>query len=143
MSFAPLAEEYLFRWPLGASLKWRAYSVRAILILLLFKAAGFEHISSFLFIGFFIFLLIYISTWKKNSDSYFFWSLTVSFALAHIRDGLLTGLNILFMPFFLFPHLVVGCICGYLRIRFGIQFSIFFHFLWNVILIVMSFIFNS
>lgn len=63
---------------------------------------------------------------------YIFYIVTVFFAIAHLPSFDLNFRQYLFMPFIILPLLISGLVLGYIRIRFGIFYSIIFHFLINV-----------
>lgn len=68
----------------------------------------------------------------------FFYGSTILFSLMHITN--FTPLNaqtLLLAPLLVMPQFIVGTMLGYLRVRYGIGFSILFHVLVNAILFAL------
>jgi hypothetical protein len=70
---------------------------------------------------------------------FFFYASAVLFALTHITNY--TPLNpqtLLFAPLLVMPQFIVGTMLGYIRVRYGIGYSILFHVVVNAILFVLA-----
>lgn len=66
---------------------------------------------------------------------FFFYGSTVLFALVHITNFTpLSTLTLLFTPLLVLPQFVVGTMLGYIRVRYGIGYSILFHVVVNAVL---------
>ncbi len=73
----------------------------------------------------------------SSSYNWLFWFATIGFGLAHIsnyRD--ISGLAWLATPLLILPQLLTGTILGFIRVNFGLRWSMFFHSLFNGILAV-------
>ncbi|SDD16212.1 CPBP family glutamic-type intramembrane protease [Williamwhitmania taraxaci] len=64
---------------------------------------------------------------------FFFYFIAVVFGLVHISnfDGI-TFHNFIFTPFIVLPQLMMGVIFGYIRVTYGIAYSILFHAMVNI-----------
>jgi membrane protease YdiL (CAAX protease family) len=68
-----------------------------------------------------------------------FYFFTLVFGLAHITNFNLTPTVIALSPILVLPQILLGGYLGYIRVRFGLQWSILLHGTYNGILILLSF----
>ena len=137
---APIIEEILFRsW-----LKWTKRNIY-ILIITLISVVGlsffrhrFQHIYIMLILLLLVVALIYllknikVEPFIAKHFKCFLWSSSIVFGLVHASNC--TG-NIWYIIGFSFilgsPQIVSGFILGYIRMNYGLRYSILFHFLVN------------
>ena len=75
---------------------------------------------------------------------FFFYGSTVLFALTHITNyEPLNATTLLFAPVLVLPQFLMGTVLGYVRVRYGIGYSILFHVVVNAILFVLAHFFPS
>ena len=75
---------------------------------------------------------------------FFFYGSTVLFALTHITNyEPLSTQTLLLAPALVFPQFIVGTMLGYIRVRYGIGYSILFHVVINAIFFVLAHFFPS
>ena len=66
---------------------------------------------------------------------FYFYGSTILFALVHITNFTpLSTPTLLFTPLLVLPQFIVGTMLGYIRVRYGIGYSILFHVVVNAIL---------
>jgi len=103
------------------------YSVILIFFLVVVIAPFFEEL---FFRGPFIFF----------KDSKFFnitfYLFTIAFGFIHINNFELNTQVLLLSPLLVAPQLCVGFLLGYIRIKFGLVWSMFLHACYNIVLIV-------
>ena len=64
-----------------------------------------------------------------------FYILTLVFGFYHITNFEITTTILLLSPFLVAPQIIVGSLLGYVRIKFGLIWSMIFHACYNLILI--------
>ena len=70
---------------------------------------------------------------------FFFYGSVVLFALTHITNyEPLNASTLLFAPVLVLPQFLMGTVLGYIRVRYGIGYSILFHVVVNAILFVLA-----
>ena len=75
---------------------------------------------------------------------FFFYGSTALFALAHITNyEPLNTETLLLAPVLVFPQFIVGTMLGYIRVRYGIGYSILFHVVVNAIFFLLAHFFPS
>jgi membrane protease YdiL (CAAX protease family) len=136
----PIFEEILFRsW-----LKWSKRNVYILIVSIICVVTisyfhhRFQHIRIMILFLFIVVGLIYLLKNIKaepfivNHFKYFFWSSSIIFGLVHASNY--TG-NIWYLIGFSFilgsPQIVGGFILGFIRMNYGLRYSILFHFLIN------------
>jgi hypothetical protein len=138
----PIFEEICFRlWP-GKQKKIQLISIFSLFIylMLLYK--------SFIFI--LIIMIIFsfhVFHWEKIGSNNILKVLLIIlnsalFAVIHLityEKGELIA-NYLFIPFLLFPQFILGILTFILRLQFGFITSTFFHCLYNIMIIVYSYL---
>lgn len=80
---------------------------------------------------------------QKKSFKTAFYSIGVLFALVHIFNFEINKNVILFSPLLIAPQFFVGLIFGFIRIRFGLHWSIFLHGSYNGLLISLFLLSNN
>ncbi|WP_419211395.1 CPBP family intramembrane glutamic endopeptidase [Maribacter sp. X9] len=75
--------------------------------------------------------------WFRNSDyfNFIFYSFTVCFGFVHITNFELTPQVWLLSPLLVAPQISVGFVLGFIRIKFGLLWSMVLHASYNLILI--------
>jgi membrane protease YdiL (CAAX protease family) len=73
----------------------------------------------------------------KNSGAfrYIYYALTLSFGFYHLSNFDITKTTLLFSPLLVSPQLSVGIFLGYIRVRFGLIWSMSLHAVYNLVLI--------
>lgn len=74
---------------------------------------------------------------------YFFYSLTILFALIHFSNFSYSASNLLFAPILVLPQFIGGFFMGFIRIKQGFIWSFFLHALHNAIFILPVLLFPS
>jgi len=69
-----------------------------------------------------------------------FYALTFVFGYVHIFNFEMNSTTLLLSPFLVAPQLSIGVFLGYIRVRFGLKWSILFHAMYNLILTVPLFV---
>ena len=145
----PFIEELIFRLPLRY--KKANFIPLTVVILfftgtLLFKKLHLSLALSIpLFVVFTAFSIFYIFNRRmaENRDKfltsnypYFFYSLTILFALIHISNFSYSVSLLLFAPIIVLPQFVAGFLFGFIRIKQGFIWGFFLHALHNAIFIL-------
>ncbi|BDC98080.1 type II CAAX prenyl endopeptidase Rce1 family protein [Persicobacter psychrovividus] len=73
--------------------------------------------------------------WEKHGNA-IFWFSVISFGLAHMVNFIAVDIPIWAIPLMVLPQLVAGYFLGFVRLKFGIRYSILFHCLHNSLLLV-------
>lgn len=137
---APIFEEILFRsW-----LKWTKTNIYFLIttIILMIAISIFLHkFEQICKISILVSLLIMVIYLMKNTKvkpyivrnfKYFYWSSSVTFGLMHASN--FTG-NVWYIILFAFvltsPQIIVGFFLGFVRMNYGLRFSILLHMLYN------------
>ncbi|AUC83948.1 CPBP family intramembrane metalloprotease [Polaribacter sp. ALD11] len=84
-----------------------------------------------------------ITAFKK--PKYFkiaFYAFALLFGFIHITNFDITTNTLLLSPLLVLPQILLGGYFGYIRVRFGLQWSILLHGCYNGTLILLSFIFK-
>lgn len=145
---APILEELIFRsWLGGAKTCLLGLPVLASLAAVAMSATGpVPPILSFGLTGFLCAMIFAISTqYERRSPEgqkaarwqlfpYAFYGSAVGFALLHLTnyEG---GLSSPIMFLAVVPQFLIGAILGYVRMRFGLVSAIWFHALYNLVLV--------
>ncbi len=126
--FAPILEELIFRLPLRMNKTNFAISGFLVLVIgIISTLKGTINWADSIFVLIFIFSLLCFL--KKIPFKYFFYLSALLFGLAHLFNY--TDANC-FMLFFIIATIILSAtIFGFLRIKYGIQYSILFHMLSN------------
>ena len=105
-----------------------------------------------LFVVFTAFLIFYIFNRRmaENRDKflssnypYFFYSLTILFALIHISNFSYSASHLLFAPIIVLPQFVASFLFGFIRIKQGFIWGFFLHALHNAIFLVPVLLFPA
>lgn len=77
----------------------------------------------------------------KNKTSYkiAFYTFAIIFGLVHITNYTLTTNVILLTPFLIAPQTILGGYLGFIRVRFGLHWSILLHACYNAFFMTMAF----
>lgn len=120
---APFMEEFIFRFPLKYK---RNY------IFLLFSS-------------------MFISRYDNKANNYkikrfyrinfgiFFYFMALFFAIVHFSNYNHTQELLLYLPFLVLSQFFIGLILGFVRIKFGFLWAVFYHALYNFILFTAAF----
>lgn len=121
---APVIEELIFRLPLRFK---HNYLFKLVLwIISLTRIVSKERLDEL------------IQLFRPAAFRYFFYLMTISFGLIHITNFEGYKNLLVWMPFLTMNQLFIGCILGFLRIKFGLIWSIIYHALNNLIFIGMA-----
>lgn len=80
------------------------------------------------------------------SKKYFkigFYSLALIFGYVHLFNFEITTKILLFSPLLVLPQIVLGLVFGYIRVRFGLIYSILLHAMYNGVIIIPAILFMS
>jgi membrane protease YdiL (CAAX protease family) len=77
---------------------------------------------------------------NPNSFKWAFYVFTLTFGFIHITNYELNTTIWLLSPFLVLPQLIVGISLGFIRVRFGLLWSILLHASYNTILFSISFL---
>lgn len=80
---------------------------------------------------------------KPKSFKIAFYALALLFGFIHISNFEITTNVVLLSPFLVLPQILLGSYFGYIRVRFGLQWSMLLHGCYNGTLILLSFLFES
>lgn len=78
------------------------------------------------------------SLWVKYYP-YIFYSSSILFALWHIQALNINASNFVFLPFAILPYFILGLFYAYVRVRYGLIWSIIMHILNNIPTIFLSY----
>lgn len=145
----PFVEELIFRLPLRFK---KAYFIPFILIFLfyagtlIFKTLHLSlAVSIPLFAGITAFSFLYIfnrnmaekrETTLTANYSFYFYSLTILFALFHLFNYNYTPNLLIFAPIVVLPQFICGFLIGFIRIKQGFFWGFFFHALHNAVFVL-------
>lgn len=121
---APLVEELIFRTFLTFR---RNYPLRLIIAL-----AGLVGIRSKAKVRGFL-----QRKWRKHYQV-FFYSMAAFFAFVHIYNFEISTAVWLLLPFLVLPQLILGLLLGYMRVRYGLLWSMYLHGVHNLIFVGVS-----
>jgi len=79
---------------------------------------------------------------KPKSFKYAFYIFTLLFGFVHISNFEITTNVILLSPILILPQLLVGSYFGYIRVKFGLLWSMLLHGSYNGFLFLMNFLFE-
>ena len=80
---------------------------------------------------------------KSKSFKISFYTFTLLFGFIHLFNFEITTNVLLLAPLLVLPQILLGGYLGYIRVRFGLQWSMLLHGCYNGILILMSSLFES
>jgi len=80
---------------------------------------------------------------SKNSFKIWFYVFAVLFGLVHISNFKMTTNVLLLAPILVLPQTLLGGYLGYIRVRFGLGWSIALHACYNGILMLITFSFDA
>lgn len=75
----------------------------------------------------------------KNSFKIAFYSFAIIFGLVHITNYNITTNVLLLIPFLIAPQTILGGYLGFIRVRFGLQWSMLLHACYNAFFMIMAF----
>ncbi|UBM61693.1 CPBP family intramembrane metalloprotease [Candidatus Sulfidibacterium hydrothermale] len=140
---APVLEEFLFRLLLKPSVKnlvWYVSFFSAVFIfdLLLGKTKGMIFLAGLLLVPAILLVkrngLKRFQKWFLKHFRLFFYLSCLLFGMLHIGNFSPLSWSLLFWgPLLVLPQLFAGLVLGYIRMRFGIVYSILFHFSYNML----------
>jgi uncharacterized protein len=151
LMLGPIIEEFLFRFLLIPRhiniVIFTCFSFCLAMISLL-KGSNI-YLIIFLTLGFISFLFCLNTTYLRKAQKFllnhycfYFYLSCILFGFYHITNYIPVNYKlILVMPIIVFPQMVIGVFLGYIRMKFGILYSILFHSITNVLPILIL-IFN-
>ena len=138
---APIAEELIFRLILKENKKYYYISI-AVATAYLIVAVILGHQISSILMGIVITLesLIFIIHYYKQTDvyskdnyKYLYWGNILVFGLMHGNNfSFVSHWQIFLIPLLTLPQIFLGWVLSYIRVKYGIRYSIGFHFLINL-----------
>jgi len=160
--WAPLSEELAFRMAMKYSPFRLSFSVSISLLMFLDYLVGFVYklfpefanwaagLSNFYFIIIYVSFILFfgfgfgyflkrekinknVSRWYKQNFSYVFYILSLCFGLGHILNYYNFGSQLYILPLLVWPQFVIGLALGYVRMIFGLHWSVFMHFFHNFV----------
>ena len=144
--YVPALEELIFRLPLKIKTSFISFSLGMLLYSLFgFSYTHFEITLLKPYLGVLLFLvslplalnfilkkLNVVELIIKNYKVYFY-LLATGFALVHIGNFKPINYNLIFLyPFYVLPQFVMGVSMGYVRNKYGLQYSLLLHSLINL-----------
>ncbi|PYF74399.1 CPBP family glutamic-type intramembrane protease [Pedobacter nutrimenti] len=145
---APLLEEYLFRYQLR---KWKL-AVYFMILLPGVIGASFIDSENIKFVVYILFLILAIfvhvktekmsrktiySFWRKFYGIHFYCT-AVLFGMAHLSNWKGMNLKNPFFIIFILSQTFTGLCLGYIRVKYGIKYSILFHACFNTVLVLLA-----
>ena len=76
---------------------------------------------------------------SKKSFKIAFYNLSIIFGFVHLSNYEITPKILLISPILVLPQIILGAYLGFIRIRFGLQWSILLHACYNGFLMLISF----
>ncbi len=152
---APILEELIQRSYL-TSFAWNNYLVPiniSLIVVLIFNIRGYILFGIFgisLIISYIFYLILkknqkikfkLLKFYSKNFGLYFYLS-AISFGVAHLTNYNITRFIPVLPLLLVLSQIFAGLMLGYIRISMGLRWSIFFHILHNLILLIFLFIKN-
>lgn len=145
----PIFEEFFFRSHLTKA-KWNfSFCLLALLYFLLFVANLFDnsipnnHIFKIIAIPTIILIFLIgeklnlFEFWKQNFGV-FFYIVVITFASVHLTNFDYKKTSLWLLPILISPQILSGLFFGFIRIRYGIIYSILFHSLGNSTLTILK-----
>lgn len=138
---APIAEELIFRLILKEKKKYFYIFISLSIAYLIVGIIQNNMNSSILMmvviaIGITIFIIHYykgINLYSENNYKLLYWGSILIFGLAHgINFSFSNSWYLLFIPLLILPQILLGFILNYIRVKYGIKYSIEFHLLINL-----------
>jgi hypothetical protein len=150
---SPLMEEILFRSWLIYNRIGIAASTMILFVYGIYPSISHQKLfvdmrntSISLFIGFIIFLVTFfalkntevkfVKQWNKHTKKIFFIS-ALLFGYSHIFNYKITPNLLLFSSIILLPFIVTGLILGYIRLKMGFLWGLFYHVASNLIIVLI------
>lgn len=82
-----------------------------------------------------------LNSFIKNHFKIIFYSSTLIFTLIHLNNFWIEKGHIIWLPLVFLPYLMLGLVFGYIRVLFGIKYSILLHFIYNLFPFILSLVF--
>lgn len=147
---APIGEELIFRFPLKFKV-WVIHTLLCVIFIFTGVKLAFAHNTVVQIAGGVILLPLlilylvkikrvapfYAQVWK-NKFGVVFYTFTAIFALIHIGNYPLIWATLIAMPVLILPQFTIGIFLGYIRVRFGILWSIAFHAIHNGLFVLLA-----
>jgi len=80
---------------------------------------------------------------NKTYFKYAFWGSAITFGLIHIMNYEINTTVLLLAPLLIAPQTILGGYFGFIRIKFGLRWSMLLHACYNLILTVPALLFES
>jgi uncharacterized protein len=138
---APIAEELIFRLILKEKKQYFYILISVSMVYLIIGIIQNNLNSSILMmiiiaIGITVFGIHYykgINLYSENNYKLLYWGSILFFGLAHgINFSFSNSWYLLFIPLLILPQILAGFILNYIRVKYGIKYSIEFHLLINL-----------
>ena len=146
--FIPISEETLFRFllkPTRKNITYYAIILSFPLVINLLKGK-FLHALIFVFLTLIPLILLLKKSYLKKVQKYFlkhfapfFYLSCLVFGLGHVTNFQPFSLTVfLLAPLLTLPQLFLGTVLGFVRMKYGIVYSVLFHFLINFPMLVRT-----
>ena len=76
---------------------------------------------------------------KQNTFKIFFYLFAILFGFVHLFNFTITQNVLILAPILVAPQILLGCYLGFIRVRFGLLWSIALHACYNGILMLITF----
>lgn len=141
---APLIEEFTFRgiftrtkwiWFLSILLQFR-------LVFLIFEQYFIGSQENIFIFGIILIFILFVKysdvaiNFTVNTTNFWIVLYTIVFAVMHLLNFTNLEINPLLYIFLIFPQLFIGIILGYIRITYGLRYSILMHACYNLIVLL-------
>ncbi len=140
VAIAPIVEELFFRLLLIVNKRnLLLFSLMSLLLSIysLFKVHYYQSIVLFILSTFAVILSAKDAGFKKMATRYYpiyFYAIAIIFGLGHFTNyNGITGFLYLWIPLLVLPQIIMGLYLGYIRVNYGIIYSILFHMIINLI----------
>jgi len=145
---APFYEEILFRALLKFNKKTVWLFVVTVVALIVLEVIRFKFAFAIPYTIFLVFIVAMLLIFKENkihnyiskNIKFFYYLTSITFGLVHLTN--FSGniyLILLFSIFLVGPQLILGFILGFIRLKYGLKYSILFHMAVNAPILFMLF----
>ncbi len=144
---APVLEEFICRYFLRPTNKNRIIYIMGVFLLAVFFVLEEGFIPFCFFVALLgICFLVYLKfkqskinfyRWYIKYFKFIFYMSALVFGLLHIANFNFSGYAILVMPFMVLPQMFGGLLLGFMRMKYGIAYSVLLHMLFNTILFII------
>ncbi len=134
----PILEELLYRLPL----KKNKYSYLSLFVGVIYVII-FDFLPIRIMLGLYLASIIYLQLTKRKIPNLFIFFSILMFTISHIGNYNIIDLKLMNtagLIFLFLPQLVVGIITSVFRLKFSFKYAIFYHSIYNLIVILLAII---